>query len=84
VSIQRRQFYRDTKGDRWFLCRNRSGHVTVLHEVNEPSNGHTTEMEISEVLRPGNRTPERAALLHLIGELVNPSDFPNDFPERTT
>jgi hypothetical protein len=38
-------------------------------------------MEVSEVLRPGNRTPERAALLHLIGELVNPAEFPGDFPE---
>jgi hypothetical protein len=77
MSTQRREFYRSTDTDRWFLCRSRSGHVTVLHETG----AHATEMEISEVLRPGNRTPERAALLHLIGELVNPAEFPGDFPE---
>jgi hypothetical protein len=80
MSTQRREFYKSSNGDRWFLCRGRTGHVFVLHEANLPAGGHTKEMEISELLRPGNRTPERAALLQLIGELVSPSDFPKDFP----
>lgn len=81
MTTQRREFYRSSNGDRWFLCRGRDGHVTVLHEANESAGGHATEMEVSEVLRPGNRTPERAALLHLIGELVVPSAFHSDLPE---
>jgi hypothetical protein len=77
MSTQRREFFRSPNGDRWYLCRSRSGHVMVLREG---KGGHTMEMEVSEVLRAGNRTPERAALLHLIGELVSPADFPSDFP----
>jgi hypothetical protein len=80
MSVQRREFYKSSNGDRWFLCRERSGHVIVLHEANAASGGHSTHMEVSEILRAGNRTPERAALLRLIGELVSPEDFPGDFP----
>jgi hypothetical protein len=75
MSTQRREFYRSNE-DRWFLCRSRSGHVTVLHEAGVDA----TEMEISEVLRAGNRTPERAALLHLIGTLVNSPDNVPELP----
>ena len=84
MSAQRREFYRASTGDRWFLCRGRTGHVIVLHQANEAAGGHTTEIEVSEFLKAGNRTPERAALLHLIGELVSPADFPADFAERRT
>jgi hypothetical protein len=84
VITQRREFYRSSNGDRWFLCRGRSGHVVVLHAANEASGGHTSEMEVSEFLKAGNRTPERAALLHLIGELVSPADFPADFPQGSS
>jgi hypothetical protein len=85
MSTQRREFYRSSNDrDRWFLCRGRSGHVIVLQEANETSGGHTSKMEVFELLRPGNRTPERAALLYLIGELVSPADFPADFQKRRT
>lgn len=51
----------------------------VLHQASESVGGHTAELEVSKVLRPGYRTPERDALLQLIGELVSPADFPKDF-----
>ena len=66
MNTQRREFYRN-EGGRWFLCRSRSGHVTVLHEAG----AHVSEMEVSDILRPRKPgLPERAALLHLMGELV--------------
>lgn len=79
MSTQRREFYKSVNGDRWFLCMGHTGHVMVLHQANESSGGHLTELEVSDFLKPGYGTPERAALLQLIGELISPGGFPKTF-----
>ena len=70
MTTQRRLLYESSNGDRWHLCRSRSGQVVVAHEPNVSSGGKASQIEVRDFLAKGNQGPEHEALLQLIGELV--------------
>jgi hypothetical protein len=78
MTTQRRKLYTSSNGDRWFLCRGRGGKLVVLHEPNRPSGGKPSQIDVGEFLATGNAGPEQEALLHLIGELVDPEHTPSE------
>jgi hypothetical protein len=48
----------------------------VLHEPNRNSGGKPSQIDIGTFLAEGNNGPEHQALLHLMGELVDPAHSP--------
>jgi hypothetical protein len=64
------EFYHSENGDRWFLCRDKSGHAFVGHDSNEPSGGGYTPIEIHDFLGVGRAGPEQRALIERIGTLA--------------
>lgn len=79
MTVQRRNLYTSPNGDNWYLCRERSGKLTVSHEPNTASGGKSSQVEIAEFIAKGNKGPEHQALLQLIGELVDPQ---HESPKR--
>jgi hypothetical protein len=77
MTTQRRELYVSPNGDVWYLCRERSGQIAVSHEPNLSSGGKSSQVDIGTFLATGNKGPEHQALLHLIGELVNPTWLPS-------
>jgi hypothetical protein len=70
VTLQTRELYRSSSGDRWRLARDSgSGHVFVIHEPNLPSGGRASRIEIGAFLAGGGG-PEHQELLRLIGTLI--------------
>ena len=76
MTTQRRKLYGSPNGDSWFLCRGRGGRLVVLHGPNRSSGKKPSQIDIGTFLAEGNTEPEHQALLHLIGELVDPSHTP--------
>jgi hypothetical protein len=73
VTVETRELYRSSSGDRWQLARDdRSGRVFIIHEPNVPSGGRTSHIEIGPFLT-GGVGPEHQELLRLIGTLVSES-----------
>jgi len=73
VSLEKRQFYTSSNGDRWVLVRDADRErVFILHQANLPSGGRETEADIGKFLKLGNG-PEQQELLRLIGTLVHES-----------
>jgi len=68
---KRREIYRSSNGDGWFLVRDASGRVFVEHQPNEPSGGKPTQLTVGAFLARGATGPEHQALSHLIGTLVD-------------
>jgi len=69
-----REFAVSSNGDRWSLgLDENTGHPHVIHQANIPSGGTITRSEVGEFLR-GQDSPERQALLELIGTLVCPEE----------
>ena len=57
--------------DRWYLCRGDDpADVYVFHEPNGPSGGKPSRIEIAAFLAVGTGSPERQALLAMIGSSV--------------
>jgi hypothetical protein len=71
-NIHTRELYSSSNGDRWFLCRNTSGNVFVLHQPNLPSGGRISHIELADFLARGHG-PEQQALLQMIGSLIAPA-----------
>jgi hypothetical protein len=70
MSLEARELYSSSNGDRWSLVRDlRSGRVFVRHEPNANSGGVTSLIEIGEFLRQ-DHGPQHYELLRLIGSLV--------------
>ena len=71
MHVHTREFYCSTNGDKWFLRHDTENkRVCVKHVANASSGGHQTDYEIEAFLsRP--RSPERTALLQLIGSLAD-------------
>ena len=67
--IRTRELYSSSNGDRWYLCRDTSGKVFVLHQANIPSGGRVSQIEVGHFLARGYG-PEQA-LLHMIGNLID-------------
>lgn len=65
------EIYKSSNGDGWFLCRNESGHVYVVHEPSEASGGKGSAIGLGEFLSKETVGPEHDALLRLIGSLVD-------------
>ena len=64
-----KELYSSPNGDRWYLCRDETGNVFVLHQPNIPSGGQASRIEISDFLAHG-RGPEQQALLKMIESLI--------------
>ena len=78
MTTQRRRLYTSSNGDKWFLCRERSGGVVVSHEPNASSGGKASQIALAEFLAKQNQGPEHEALHQLIAELVDPAHLPTD------
>jgi hypothetical protein len=71
MSVQKRELYSSSNGDKWFLSGDpATGTVFVRHEANVSSGGHVTEMDIATFLSSGQRNPGHQALLKLLGTLL--------------
>lgn len=71
MTVSRKQIYAASNGDRWFLCvGDDPTDVFVLHEPNGPSGGRPSRIDLSTFLSSGADSPERLALLGVIGSLV--------------
>jgi hypothetical protein len=68
-ATQTRELYSSPNGDRWYLCKDRSDRVFVLHQANIPSGGQISQVELHDFLSRGYG-PEQQALLQIIGTLV--------------
>ena len=65
------EFYASTNGDKWFLRHEvESGHVYVKHVANRSAGGQQTDSEVDAFLHRSTGSPEREALLRLIGTLA--------------
>lgn len=67
-----KEFHSSSNGDRWFLGRDEatlSGEV--VHRANVSSGGTVTHIEVGAFLGRSPGAPETAALLRLIGTLVD-------------
>jgi hypothetical protein len=72
MTVRTREIYRSApNGDRWMLaCDTDSGRVFVRHEPNVSSGGQVADIEIGAFLIAAGESPEKQALLRLIGKLV--------------
>jgi hypothetical protein len=77
--VRARDLYSGPNGDRWYLCRNTSGKIFVLHRANIPAGGQTSQIELGDFLARGYG-PEQQALLEMIGSLVEPAPAENANP----
>ena len=71
MSQYQRRIYQSESGDSWWLCRDESGRVLVLHEPNFLSDAKATKLELKDFLKGGRAGPEHQALLRLIGEFTH-------------
>ena len=69
MTIQRRELYRSTNGDRWYLVRE-AERVFVRHEPNVSSGGRPTDIDVGRFLVHDTHGPEHRELLRLIGTLA--------------
>ena len=69
--MPQREIYTSPNGDSWCLCRNEGGHVYVVHEPNEASEGKASAIGLGEFLSQASTGPEHEALLRMIGGLVD-------------
>jgi hypothetical protein len=68
---QKRELYRSSNGDRWFLARSTdTGEVFIEHIPNAPSGGRISRIEIGAFLMRGAHGAEQQELLRLIATLV--------------
>ena len=75
MTIERKLVYVASNDDRWFLCLGQAPtDVFVLHEPNGPSGGRPSRVELQDFLASATGSPERLALLGMIGTLVTVSD----------
>ena len=71
MTVDRKLIHVASNDDRWFLCLGRAPtDVFVLHEPNGPSGGRPSRVELQDFLASAAGSPERLALLSMIGSLV--------------
>jgi hypothetical protein len=68
-NVRTRELYRSPNGDCWYLCRNTSGKIFVLHQANIPAGGRVSQIELGDFLARAYG-PEQQALLQMIGSLI--------------
>ncbi|WP_342165400.1 hypothetical protein [Methylobacterium sp. SD21] len=75
MTVARQLIHASSNGDRWFICLGEGpADVFVLHEPNGPSGGRPSRIELPDFLASTPASPERLALLGMIGSLVAVSD----------
>jgi hypothetical protein len=75
----RRELYRNPKGDCWYLGREPvDGRTFVIHQPNGPSGSRLRHIELGAFLSDGSGKPEQQALLRLIGTLVDVPPYADD------
>ena len=67
------EIFKSTNGDCWFLCKNESGHVYVVHEPSEGSGRKSSFLGLGDFLSQGTIGPEHEALLQMIAGLAEAS-----------
>jgi hypothetical protein len=72
-NVRTRELYSSSNGDRWYLCRNPSGEIFVLHQANIPAGGRVSQIELGDFLARAAYGPEQQALLQMIGSLIEPA-----------
>lgn len=82
MTLATRALYSSSNGDTWSLCRNRHGHVVVLHEPNPASGGKPSEIDLGAFLAPRNNGPEHQALRELISELINSNSVEAEYDDH--
>ena len=79
MSLARREIYRSSNGDSWYLAREpENDRAFVVHEANLSSGGKKTTINIGDFLRNGANAPEHQALLRIIGTLIDAPLSDND------
>jgi hypothetical protein len=58
-----RKIYQGSNGESWWLCRDQSDRVFILHETNGQSGAQTARIEIGEFFTTANPGPEQRSLL---------------------
>lgn len=80
---KRREVYRSSNGDVWYLVRNPDGRVYVQHEPTQVSGGKSSCLDVATFLATGPEGPQHQAIISLIGSLVDDEQVaPNDIPKR--
>jgi hypothetical protein len=69
--MPQREIYTSQEGGSWFLCRNESGHVYVVHEPSKASGDKGSAVGLGDFLSKPSIGPEHDALLRMIGSLVD-------------
>jgi hypothetical protein len=70
MTVETRDFYRSSNGDRWQLVRDTSTDVSVVrHEPNLASGGQVTETSVDVFLNRTGSSPEHLALQSLLERL---------------
>ena len=71
MAVTRTLIHAGTNDDRWFLCRgDDAADIFVFHEPNGPSGEGPSRIELKAFLGSGSGSPERLALLRMIGSLI--------------
>ncbi len=72
MQIVRKELYRSSNGDRWYLAKDPDAHrVFIVHEPNAASGGRNTEIELGSFFNRSGHGPEHQELMRLIGTLIN-------------
>lgn len=75
MPIERREVYRSSNDDRWYLSRDAdNGHVFIQHQGNASSGGHIEDLELAAFLSGPQEAPEKVALRRLLSSLVDQGD----------
>ena len=77
MADKRREIYRSSNGDAWFLMRDASGRVFVEHEPNEPSGGQLSRLTVGAFLARGAAGPStRRLIISLASSWMMPQPHP--------
>lgn len=72
INILQRLLYASPNGDEWYLVKDQdSEEVYVRHVPNEASGGQRSRIELDDFLLRYRGSPQRQALVHLIGTLTH-------------
>jgi hypothetical protein len=73
---KRKELYRSSNGDVWYLVRTASGRAYVEHQPNQASGGTSSCVDVATFLATGPEGPQHQSLISLIGSLVDGDQVP--------
>jgi hypothetical protein len=65
----RREVYRSSNGDLWYLVRTGTGRIYVEHQPNAASGGKSSCVDVATFLATGPEGPQHQAVISLVGSL---------------